>query len=168
MLFDGVVRGIAELHPLDAAGRRAEAAFSVEPGWQGRGIGTRLVARLLEDAVASGYDKIFLCCEVRNRSIRNIAGRFGGSVLFAEGEFAEGECVISFPKASRDSTGLRRLRHLRSRQPACAGCAILLSGLGIRNGRHGLAEIAATTGFADQAACRGGFGALTVFRRLSL
>jgi RimJ/RimL family protein N-acetyltransferase len=99
MLFDSVVRGIAELHPLDAAGGRAEAAFSVEPGWQGRGIGTRLVARLLEDAIASGYDKIFLCCEVRNRSMRNIAGRFGGSVLFAEGE-----CVISFPKASRDST----------------------------------------------------------------
>ena len=45
---DGVLRGVGELHDQPGSSPSAgEAAFSVEAGWQGRGIGSKLMRRVL-------------------------------------------------------------------------------------------------------------------------
>ena len=50
---DGVLRGVSELHPLGAMDvATAEAAFSVESDWQGQGIGSTLMERILAAACA--------------------------------------------------------------------------------------------------------------------
>src|SRR5262245_37757186 len=49
--IDGQMRGAAELRSLDATWcATAEAAFSIERPWQGRGLGTALMSRVIATA----------------------------------------------------------------------------------------------------------------------
>lgn len=71
---DGVLRGVGELHRID--GQRpaaAEAAFSVEAAWQGRGIGSRLMRRVIAAASARGIHRVVVVCQSSNRMMRRLA-----------------------------------------------------------------------------------------------
>jgi GNAT superfamily N-acetyltransferase len=74
---DGVLRGAGELH--DIEGTRpatGEAAFSVEADWQGRGIGSKLMRRVLSAATARGIRRVVVVCQSSNRMMRQLAGHF--------------------------------------------------------------------------------------------
>lgn len=71
---DGTLRGVAELraygkmYPFDA-----EAAFSLERAWQGRGVGSELLDRTILAAKNRGIRTIYLNCLAENRPMQAIA-----------------------------------------------------------------------------------------------
>lgn len=78
---DGVLRGVAELHPLGGMGiATAEAAFSVETDWQGRGIGSALMERILSTACARGIARVIVTCQASNRTMRRLASSFSAEL----------------------------------------------------------------------------------------
>jgi GNAT superfamily N-acetyltransferase len=82
----GVLRGIGELHRLDLAwNRSAEVAFSVEGPFQGCGIGTELLRRLIEVARNRAIRTVHCHCLVGNVAARRIAGGAGGALRCADG-----------------------------------------------------------------------------------
>lgn len=73
---DGELRGVAELHPLPVrAGRPkgAELAFSVERDWQGRGIGSRLMDRILGYARGHGFEDLQMMFLANNGRMKRMA-----------------------------------------------------------------------------------------------
>jgi GNAT superfamily N-acetyltransferase len=84
---DDVLRAAGELHRID--GQRpaaAEAAFSVETAWQGRGIGSRLMRRVITAATARDIRRIIVVCQTSNRLMRRLADRFDASLEVLGGE----------------------------------------------------------------------------------
>lgn len=74
---DGVLRGAADLHfvrPLDL--REAEAAFSIEKPWQGRGVGSVLLERTRLCARNRGVKHVLVSCLPQNRAMRELARKF--------------------------------------------------------------------------------------------
>ncbi len=79
--FDGpVLRAAAELRPVSR--RAAEAAFTVEPAYRGRGVATALFARIIEDARARGTSKIYMSCLSHNRAMQALARKFEAEFVF--------------------------------------------------------------------------------------
>lgn len=78
----GVLRGVAELcfDPGDPS--HAEAAFSLEKGHRGAGLGTRLFERILAEAGLRGIRRLTLQCLRENAAMLRIARRFAGSLEF--------------------------------------------------------------------------------------
>jgi GNAT superfamily N-acetyltransferase len=69
---------------------KAQVALSVERAWQGRGIGTALMAETLRTARERGIDQLHLTCHALNRRMQRIAERFGATIGFEGCEcFAE-------------------------------------------------------------------------------
>ncbi|WP_428031743.1 N-acetyltransferase family protein [Ancylobacter sp.] len=74
--IDGELRAVAELHPL---GKRpgkpaaAEAAFSVERPWQGKGIGSALMRHLVLLAQNRGIEELQVVFLPNNGPMRNLA-----------------------------------------------------------------------------------------------
>lgn len=101
----GVLRGVGELHTLAGVRPAAgEAAFSVEPEWQGRGIGSRLMRRVIGEATARGLGRVVVVCQNSNRLMRRLAGRFDAHL-----EILGGETVGHLaPPAATPLTLLRR------------------------------------------------------------
>jgi GNAT superfamily N-acetyltransferase len=92
------MRGAAELREFlprpDGDGHtqiaKAQVALSVESAWQGRGIGTALMAETLRTARERGIDQLHLTCHVLNRRMQRLAERFGATIGFEGCEcFAE-------------------------------------------------------------------------------
>ncbi len=91
------MRGAAELREFlpGPGGHRAQigkaqVALSVESAWQGRGIGTALMAETLRTARERGIDQLHLTCHALNRRVQRIAERFGATIGFEGCEcFAE-------------------------------------------------------------------------------
>jgi len=78
---DGVLRAVSELHPLGTASpASAEAAFSVEAGWQGRGIGSALMERSLSAACARSIGRVIVTCQASNRTMRRLAAGFSAEL----------------------------------------------------------------------------------------
>lgn len=67
---DGVLRGVGELRGLGRSG--AEIAVSVEQEWQGRGIGSALVGRLVAAAAVRGETTLRVTCLPYNRAMQKI------------------------------------------------------------------------------------------------
>lgn len=101
----GVLRGVGELHRLEGVRPAAgEAAFSVEGGWQGRGIGSKLMRRVIAEATARGLRRVVVVCQSSNRLMRRLAGRFDARL-----EILGGETVGHLaPPAATPLTLLRR------------------------------------------------------------
>ncbi|MGA8170594.1 MAG: GNAT family N-acetyltransferase [Methylocystis sp.] len=61
----------------------AEAAFSVEKEWRGRGVGAALLARIVEAAREAGARTLDLCCLTHNRAMQGLVrardSRSGGT-----------------------------------------------------------------------------------------
>lgn len=84
---DGQVRAVAELKKLgDTWGQEAEAAFSVEPGYQEKGIGTELMGRVIRAARNRGVHQLFMSCLAENRKMQAIARKHEADLRFEYGE----------------------------------------------------------------------------------
>lgn len=78
---DEVLRGVSELHPLGTMDiATAEAAFSVERDWQGRGIGSTLMERILAAACARSIRRVIVTCQASNRTMRHLAAGFAADL----------------------------------------------------------------------------------------
>lgn len=78
---DGDLRGVAELRPYGER-HEAEAAFSVEAEWRGRGVGSALFARLIESARNRGVHRLFVACLRRNLAMQALARKFEADLVF--------------------------------------------------------------------------------------
>ncbi|ADZ72656.1 GNAT family N-acetyltransferase [Polymorphum gilvum] len=82
---DGALRGSAELRPIGGPDS-AEAAFCVESGWRGQGLGTTLMELTLVAARARGYQHIYINCLATNRSMQALARKFAADLTFESGD----------------------------------------------------------------------------------
>jgi GNAT superfamily N-acetyltransferase len=82
---DGMLRGTAELRPVGGASA-AEAAFCVEEGWRGKGLGTELMELLLIAARARNCQHIYMNCLATNRSMQALARKFAADLSFECGD----------------------------------------------------------------------------------
>jgi GNAT superfamily N-acetyltransferase len=81
--LDGAMRGAAELRPLGPGlARDAEAAFSIEPDWQGLGIGSALLERTLLTARNRGIKSLHMACLADNRRMQDLARKFAAELSF--------------------------------------------------------------------------------------
>lgn len=81
--FEGVLRGAAEIVP--HVGRRcADAAFSVEVDWRGRGIGRALVSRVIATARADGFEELALDVLDGNEPMLRLVAQHGGIAVDPE------------------------------------------------------------------------------------
>jgi RimJ/RimL family protein N-acetyltransferase len=81
------VLGAAELHErVDLPEPTGEIAFSVERGWQGRGIGSALFERLIANAYWLGYAKLRVTTHPENGVTRALARKFGAHLHFEDGD----------------------------------------------------------------------------------
>ncbi len=83
---DGVLRGVGELrrHGTWWNGQ-AEVAITVERDFQGRGIGTELLRRLLEIATNRLIKTVNLFCEVDNVPMQKVARKLGAHLHAIDG-----------------------------------------------------------------------------------
>lgn len=97
---DGVLRGAGELRPVapgvhDAS---AESAFSVEPGWRRRGIGTELMERIVQAARNRGAGTLYMSCLARNAAMQGLVEKFKADLSFDD-DALTGRLVARTPKA---------------------------------------------------------------------
>lgn len=77
---DGVLRGAADLHFVRPLTRQeAEAAFSIEKPWQGRGVGSALLQRTRLCARNRGVKHLQVSCLPQNRPMRELARKFNAT-----------------------------------------------------------------------------------------
>jgi GNAT superfamily N-acetyltransferase len=114
--FDaGILRAVAELHPLEGLlSTNAEAAFSVEPAYQEHGIGSELFKTLMTTARNRNIRNVILHCLPHNDRMRRLVRRFKGSVVF-DGDELTGTIKVRAPtplsffrEAITDSTGFAK------------------------------------------------------------
>lgn len=97
---DGTLRAAAELRNLaEIWSPEAEAAFSVEPGWQDAGLGTRLMDRILIVARNRSIRKLYMVCLRENQRMRHLAEKYEARMTVDDGE-ASGTMTPGFPTAS--------------------------------------------------------------------
>ncbi|WP_165498135.1 GNAT family N-acetyltransferase [Siculibacillus lacustris] len=111
-LFVGeAIVGCGELRLGGSDSAAAEAAFSVESDWQGRGFGTRLMARVLLTARNRRIRRLYMNCLASNRQMQHLARRNGAELEWDGGDVV-GLLVPETPspasvlaEAMRDSFG---------------------------------------------------------------
>ncbi len=84
-VVDNVLRGAGELRGLGhnlplGFGGSAEAAFSVEREWRGRGVGTELMARIVRAARNRRADTLYMSCLTSNQAMIAIARKFSAQL----------------------------------------------------------------------------------------
>jgi GNAT superfamily N-acetyltransferase len=80
---DGVLRGVAELHPLGSLfSGEAEAAFSIEQPWQSHGVGTVLLERTLLSARNRGCKTLQMHCLAENSRMQALVRKFEADLNF--------------------------------------------------------------------------------------
>ena len=87
----GEIRAAVELRTSDRTfdrpfPERAEAAFSVERAYQGRGLGTALMRRVLTVASNRGVRIVDVLCLLENRRMQALARKFARAVVVEGGE----------------------------------------------------------------------------------
>lgn len=83
-LHGDAVAGIGELHP--ASFGVAEAAFSVDSAWRGKGVGTALFALILEAAWSRGLSELDVSTHSGNEAMKKLARKFGAEMRFSHGD----------------------------------------------------------------------------------
>lgn len=86
--FDrGTLYGVCELRMIsNGAAPRAEAAFSVDRGFQNRGICTGLINRALTIARNRGVRVVDVVCLLQNRRMQAVARHYSDNVVVDSGE----------------------------------------------------------------------------------
>lgn len=92
---NGTLRGIAELRGYGTPfPREAEAAFSIEREWQGRGVGGALLERTIIAARNRGINTIYMNCLAENQRMQAVAKKHEASLRFRADDVV-GEVVNS-------------------------------------------------------------------------
>lgn len=78
---NSTLRAVAELHG-SVLSHAGEAAFSVEPDYQGRGIGSALMARIVLSARNRGMRHLVVSCLSENSPMQKIARRHAAEITF--------------------------------------------------------------------------------------
>jgi len=101
---DGALRGAGELRGRgqNDVEEAAEAAFSVEKAWRGQGIGSALLAEIIETARNIGARTLFLTCLAQNRAMQKLARRLRPALL-CETDPATGRLIARSRPAPGDS-----------------------------------------------------------------
>jgi hypothetical protein len=81
---DGHVIAVSELHP--ATMNVAEAAFSVDSHWRGKGLGAALFSLILEAAWSRGLTELDIATDSSNEAMKKLARKFGAEMSFDHGE----------------------------------------------------------------------------------
>lgn len=85
----------AELRKLgDTWGHEAEGAFSVERDYQGIGIGTELMGRVIRSARNRGVHRLYMSCLAENAKMQSIARKHEALLRYEHGEVI-GEIIPS-------------------------------------------------------------------------
>jgi GNAT superfamily N-acetyltransferase len=108
----GEIHASAELRPLGPEGpAMAEAAFTVERGYQDLGLGSTLMDRIITAAQNRGIGSLYMTCLRDNDRMRHLAGKFGARLSLDEGDLT-GQIEPSYPtpvsvfdEAMRDAQG---------------------------------------------------------------
>ena len=82
---EGGLRALAELFA-DPSGAVAEAAFSVEQDWRGRGLGTALLDAALARAGELGQQRVVLYIQPGNQAMKRVAHKHAFDLHLDEGE----------------------------------------------------------------------------------
>jgi L-amino acid N-acyltransferase YncA len=92
----------------------AEVAVAVTDHWQHRGVGTALLAKLVDRALEEGVERFSALVLARNEPILNLLDEFGRSQVVRRGSGTE-ELILELP---RDGVGddLGRLLRLAAQQ----------------------------------------------------
>lgn len=86
-LVDGKLRGAAELRRLgDTWGEEAEAAFSVERPYQGHGVGSDLMGRVVRAARNRNIRCLYMSCLAENAKMQSIARKHAAVLRFEAGD----------------------------------------------------------------------------------
>ena len=94
---DGELRAAAELRKLgDGWSPEAEAAFSVEKAYQGHGLGSELMGRVIRSARNRGVQRLYMSCLAENSKMQAIARKHEADLRFEYGEVI-GEIVPNEP-----------------------------------------------------------------------
>lgn len=97
---DGNLRAAAELRRMgDTWGDEAEAAFSVETDYQGRGIATELMGRVIRSARNRGVHHLIMTCLADNAKMQAVARHHDATLRFEHGDVV-GELVPDSASAS--------------------------------------------------------------------
>ena len=98
---DGELLGVGETKLLaNSAPVRAEAAFSVVPDWQDKGIGDALFARIVAALQNRGVRSVMLWCRSSNHRMRHLADKHNAEMNFVDGDEACGEVRLPWPMPS--------------------------------------------------------------------
>ena len=93
---DGGLRGVGEIQFIsETYPWRAEAAFSIEPDWQHKGLGDALFDRIIAVARNRSIAGIDLWCRTSNLTMRKLADRHGAELVF-EGDEVHGRLMMPF------------------------------------------------------------------------
>ncbi len=107
----GDLVGVGELRSLGKTHEDAEAAFSVETDWQGRGFGSRLMERVLLAARNRRIERLYMNCLASNGNMQRLARRHGADLQYEGGDVVgimvpETPTPVSYLReAVRDSYG---------------------------------------------------------------
>ncbi len=94
---EGEIRAAAELRKLGPDwDSEAEAAFSVEPDYQGRGLGSDLFGRIIRSARNRGLSHLYLSCLPDNQRMQAIANKYDAELRFEYGDVV-GDIVPQAP-----------------------------------------------------------------------
>ncbi len=84
---EGQLHAAAELRKLgDSWAPEAEAAFSVETGFQGQGLGNELMGRVIRAARNRGVQRLYMSCLAENSKMQAIARKHEADLRFEYGE----------------------------------------------------------------------------------
>jgi len=98
---DGELLGVGEIKLLaNSLPVRAEAAFSVVPEWQDKGIGDALFARIVAALQNRGVRSVVLWCKPSNHRMRHLADKHNAEMNFVDGDEACGEVRLRWPMPS--------------------------------------------------------------------
>lgn len=78
--------GVGELRSVGRSRADAEAAFSVESDWQGRGFGSQLMERVLLAARNRRIERIYMNCLASNGQMQRLARRHGAELEYEGGD----------------------------------------------------------------------------------
>lgn len=108
---DGMIRGAAELRDMGHDGQDGEAAFSIESGWRGRGLGTALFKRVIRAARNRRMKRLYASCLTHNRAMQALARKFEAELTFDSGDVIgvlnadEATAESRFSEAVDDASG---------------------------------------------------------------
>ena len=98
---DGELLGVGEVKLLsNSLPIRAEAAFSVVPEWQDKGVGDALFARIIAALQNRGVGSVLLWCRSSNHRMRHLADKHNAELNFTSSDETQGEVRLPWPMPS--------------------------------------------------------------------